>query len=95
METQFYILISLKKENDPESFARFFIGNNREHAYRIFRRLKSTGEISEKDILYLEFMETRENLPVNLEMISCNLSQLAENCKIITKEIFKMSLSPN
>ena len=95
METQFYILFSLKTGKEPESFARFFIGNNRKHAYRIFHQLKGAHDVNEKNILWVEFMETKDGLPFNLEMISCNLDQLAENSKIITKELFKLSILEN
>jgi hypothetical protein len=36
-------------------------------------------------------METRDDLPVNLKLITCTLEELAENCKLITKEIFKIN----
>jgi hypothetical protein len=35
-------------------------------------------------------METKNGLPVNMQMIGCSLEDLAENCKIITKETFKL-----
>ncbi len=91
METTFYILLSMRTPRGPESFARFFIGNNRDAAYAIFRNLKGIPDVDEKNILYLDFMETRDGLPMNLELIACTLEQLAENCKYITKEIFKMT----
>ena len=43
-----------------------------------------------KCILQIDLMETKNNLPVNIKVIGCTLEQLAENCKIITKEVFKM-----
>jgi hypothetical protein len=33
-------------------------------------------------------LETEKGLPVNLDFITCTLNQLAENCRIITKELF-------
>jgi hypothetical protein len=35
-------------------------------------------------------MKTINDLPVNIQMISCPLDELAESCKIITKETFKL-----
>lgn len=90
METKFYILLSMKTPTGPESFAQFFVGNNRAATQAIFRKLKGTPDIDEKSVLYLDFMETNDSLPMNLELISCTLEQLAENCKLITKEIFKL-----
>jgi hypothetical protein len=89
MTTQFYIVLNVKTSKGPESFGRFFIGNNRERAYDVFRQMKGT-EAHEENVLYLDFMETVDGLPVNLKMITCTLNQLAENCKILTKEVFKL-----
>ena len=90
METKFYILLSMKTPTGPESFAQYFIGNNRNAAKEIFRKLERTPDVDERNVLYLDFMETRDDLPVNLELINCTLEQLAGNCKVITKEIFKI-----
>lgn len=89
METKYYILLSMKTYNGPESFAQFFIGNNREAAYTLFSKLKGTTEATEGNVLYIDFMETLNDLPLNLKLITCNLEELAENCKLITKEVFK------
>ncbi len=91
METKFYILLSMKTATGPESFGQFFIGNNKTAAYTIFRKLKGTADVNERNVLYLDFMETRNDLPVNLKVIACTLEELAENCKLITKEIFKIN----
>lgn len=88
METTFYILLSIKTINGLESYGRFNIGNDRAAAYHIFRKLKGTSNIDDKNILYLELMETVDNLPLNIQMLSCSLDNLTENCRIITKEIF-------
>jgi hypothetical protein len=52
--------------------------------------LKGTTDIDEKNILHLDLMETRNGLPVNIQMITCTLEELAENCKIITRELFRL-----
>jgi hypothetical protein len=89
METQFYILFTFRTYKGPETFAKFFIGNNSKRAYEIFGNLKGTDSVDEKNILFIDFMETQKGLPVNLKVISCTLNQLGENCKLITKELFK------
>ncbi|MBS1571728.1 MAG: hypothetical protein JST62_04945 [Bacteroidetes bacterium] len=88
METQFYITITLKTHKGLESFAKFYIGNNRQLAFNIFRQLKGSQNVSEKNILYFDFLETEKGLPINLDFITCTLNQLADNCRIITKELF-------
>jgi hypothetical protein len=89
MDTRFYILISIKTLEGIESFAQFFIGNDRQRGYAIFSKLKGSDETDEGKLLFMEFMETVNGLPANLKIIHCNLDQLAGNCRIITKEIFK------
>ena len=89
MGTQFYIRFTKKTIKGPEAYAKFFIGNNREKAYAIFRQLKGSDKVDEKNVLYINFMETKNGLPLNLKMITCTLNQLGENCKFITKELFK------
>jgi len=88
METQFYITITLKTHKGLESFAKFFIGNNRQSAFAIFKKLKGSTNVSERNILYFDFMEMQNGLPTNLDLITCTLNELADNCRIITKELF-------
>jgi len=89
MDTKYYISFSLKTRNGPESVGQFFIGNDRDAAYDLFQKLKGTTDVDERNVLYLDFIETKEGLPVNLKVINCTLEQLGYNCKIITKEIFR------
>ena len=89
MPTTFYILISIKTPGGLENYGRFFIGNDRQAAYDLFSKLQGSDEVQERNMLYLELMETVNNLPVNMKMKSCSLRELAENCALITKEVFK------
>jgi hypothetical protein len=88
METTFYIILNIITPNGLQSYGRFYIGNDRDMAYQLFSQLKGSSDVNEKNILYLELMETVENLPVNIRMISCSLHELADNCRIITREVF-------
>ena len=89
MDTQFHIAFSFKIYGGYKTFAKFFIGDNREIAYAIFKKLKGSDEVNEINILCLDFIETWDGLPKNLKVKSCTLQQLSENCGIITKELFK------
>ena len=73
-----------------ESFARFYIGNKDELARYLFDKLKGSGEEIDDCILQMDLMETQNNLPVNIKVIGCTLEEMAENCKVITKEAFKI-----
>lgn len=89
METIFYIKFTIRAADGFEHFGQFFIGNDGDFAYNLFRQLKGKDEVSENNILQLDFMEARNSLPLNIRMIRCTLNEMAENCRIITKEMFK------
>lgn len=91
MNTIFYILLHIHTPTGLESFGRFYIGNDRAAAYSLFHSLKGNPTVEEKAILLAELMETRDGLPVNIKMLACTLDELTENCRIITKEIFRIN----
>ena len=91
MDNQFYIAFSFKTSEDYKPFAKFFLGNNREIAYAIFKMLKGSDDVNEMNVLCLDFIETWEGLPKNLKVKSCTLQELSENCSIITRELFKFA----
>ena len=86
----FYVLASIRTEDGFESFGKFNLGNSRRAAAAVFRQLKGSPEINRKTMLTMELMETVNQLPVNLHIIACTLEELSHNCKIITKETFKL-----
>lgn len=90
METSFYIIFNIKTPKGFESYARFYIGNHEELAHLLFEKLKGSDEEIEQCILQMDLIETRNNLPVYIKVIGCTLEQIAENCKVITKEAFKI-----
>src|SRR5690242_18539273 len=90
MNPQFCLVITLKTTKGIENIGRFHLGDDRKKALAIFNKLKGDSEVNEANMLSIEFRETKEELPLNLKMISCTLEQLAENCKLITKELFKI-----
>lgn len=91
MHTAFYIDLSIKTKDGPKRFGRFNLGNKREEAYVLFRNLKGSRDVDSNDILYIEFMEVVNGLPVNLDILTCDLPELGNNCIMITQEIFRMS----
>lgn len=80
----------MKTPKGFESFARFYIGNKEELVRELFAKLKGTTKDPENWILQMDLTETQNNLPVNIELIGCTLEEMAENCKVITKEAFKI-----
>ena len=89
METQFYILLSLRTPRGFEDYGQYFFGDDREAAYGLFRELKGSPELSSAAMLHIDLMETVGGLPVKVETICCTLDELATNSKLIAKEIFR------
>ena len=80
----------MKTPKGFESFARFYIGNKVELARQLFDNLKGSGDEIEDCILQMDLIETQNNLPVDIKVIGCTLEEMAENCKVIAKEAFKI-----
>ena len=90
MKTTFYIVLNMKTTDGYESYGRFFIGNDRDFAHRLFAMLQGSEQVNEKDVLHLDLMETTNDLPLNVRVLNCTLDELTLNCRIITKEMFKL-----
>ena len=68
----------------------FYLGADKDFANSVFESLE--GDLtSDEDVLIRIDLEKKEKdmLPVRLQRISCTLNQYAENCKIITRDVFK------
>lgn len=89
-ENTFYVLLSIKTGDGFESFGKFNLGDKRKPAAEVFRQLKGDSKVDEKTMLTMDFVETVNGLPVNLQILGCSLEDLTHNCKIIAKETFKL-----
>jgi hypothetical protein len=88
--SEFYIDISIQTKEGPKRFGRFEFLSDRETAHALFNRLKGSLSIDSKDMLYIEFMELKNGLPVNMNILTCNLQQLGTNTMLITQEVFRL-----
>src|SRR4030095_1589076 len=84
-QNTFYVLASIRTEDGFESFGKFNLGNSRKTAAAVFSQLKGNPEVDRKTMLTIELMQTVNELPVNLHILSCTLDELAYNCKIIAR----------
>jgi len=89
-ENVFYVVLSIRTSDGFQSFGKFNLGNNRKAAADVFRQLKGTSSVDEKTMLTIDLVETVNGLPLNLHILDCTLEEMAFNCKIITKETFKL-----
>ena len=89
MDTGFFIELNIKTGTGFEKYGKFFIGEDATIANNIFKNLKGLEEANDKNFLQIDFIEKKDNLPVNVRLRSCTLDEMTENFRIITKEIFK------
>jgi len=90
METQFYILLSLKTKKGFVDYGQYFFGNDREAAEHLFDQLKGSQIITDSALLHVDLMETVGQLPVKMKTICCTLEELGSNCKLIAREMFRL-----
>ena len=90
MDTIYTVVISIRTLQGMQEIGTFFLGTEVDFANSVFDSLK--GDLTSKDdVLIRVDLEKKEEgiLPVRMKSISCTLNQYAENCKIITRDIFK------
>jgi len=90
METQFYILLSLKTNKGFVDYGQYFLGSERNTANELFGRLKGDENIKSGALLHIDLMETVNELPVRIKTICCTLDELGDNCKLIAREMFRL-----
>jgi hypothetical protein len=89
MESLFQISLHLKTPSGFATYGTFDLGPDREQALAIFKELKGTPEIAENSILYMDFSEIRDGIPLPIEIMHCTLDEIAYNSRVITREIFR------
>ena len=91
MEAKFQLTISIQTTEGPQRIGHFELGNKRDAARSLFRSLKCSPEVSPKDMLYIELMELFNGLPINIDMVTCDLQQLGLNTMLVTQELFRLA----
>lgn len=72
-------------------FWQIRIGRQSRTCPQYFQQVEGEVAVNDRSLLYVDCLEMHEGLPVNVKMIACTLDQLAENVRMITKEMFKLS----
>lgn len=90
METQFYILLSLKTPQGFADYGQYFFGAEREAAEQLFEQLQGSDELKPACLLHIDLMETVNGLPERIKTKCCTLEELGLNCKLIAREIFRL-----
>lgn len=89
METKFQISLHIKTPAGFETYGNFDLGPNPEQAMAIVEQFKGTDNISANSILYIDFTEVQNGIPLPLRILHCTLDDIAYNTRIITRDIFK------
>jgi hypothetical protein len=89
MESKFQISLHIKTPGGFETYGNFDLGADREQATAIVEQLKGTDNLSENSILYMDFTETRNGIPLPLRIMHCTLDDVTYNVRIITRDVFK------
>jgi len=90
MKTQYYILFSLNTPQGFVAYGKYSLGNERDVAYELFRKLSGDENLREGALLHIDLMETVDELPVKIKTLCCTLEELGANCKLIAREIFRI-----
>jgi hypothetical protein len=89
MALEYRIALHARTASGFDTFAEFFIGNDRHTAKELFKTLHGSSDDISDGLLLVELREINRNLPVDIQLIHCTLDQLADNCRLIAKNQFK------
>jgi len=89
MAIEYRIALHARTTSGFETIGEFFIGNDRQAANQLFKTLQGSTDHLEDGVLLMELREINRNLPFDIQMIHCTLNEVAENCRLITKNQFK------
>lgn len=89
MENLFYITLNIRTAAGIDSYANYYLGNNKEKAEAIFRQLKGSEQLAPDTVLTMDFTQMRDGIPFPLIMLGCSAEEVAFNTRVITREIFK------
>ncbi len=89
METTYHIVVQMKALNGIREIGRFLISTDKEFAFQTFNNLKGKALLPETQILRLSLLEATGISGNIIGVLGCNLDELSENCKIITRDAFK------
>ena len=90
MATLYTITVSIRALQGMRKIGIFFLGTDTDFAHAVFDSLNGNLALNEDALIRIDLENKKEDgTPVRLKSISCTLNQYAENCKIITRDVFK------
>ncbi len=91
MKNGFFITMNMRMATGFETFGQFILGESDHFARSLFEKLHGTKEISDRDVLHLDLTHFRNDLPIDLTILNCSLEELTDNCRLISKELFRVN----
>ena len=91
MKNGFYIMLNMRSANGFENFGQFFIGPEERFAKKLYACLKGHRRVCDQDALHMDLAEFRKDLPIDFSIMTCTLEEMAQNCRIISKELFRIN----
>jgi hypothetical protein len=95
MASEYHIAILIKTLTGFETCGEFFVGRSSVEANHLFSNLRGRVIEIQEGILILELRTISRGLPIDVQMLSCTLDELGENCKTITKYLFTQLYVPD
>lgn len=89
MKRNFEILISFRTPQGFRACGQYFLGKDRAFAEQVFNGLTGRQDIDDNAVIHLDLLELTDCLPEKVKTISCRLNELGENCRYITRELFR------
>jgi hypothetical protein len=91
MKSAYFVTLNIKTLDGFETFGRFEIGNEIKEAKEIFNLLKGDDHLPKLPGLSMDLNEEFKGVSLTIKILDCTLDELADNVKIISREIFKRS----
>jgi hypothetical protein len=89
MATEYRVALHARTASGFDTIGEFYIGHDRRTANQLFKTLKGSPDNIENGVLFMELREISRGLPLDIQIVHCTLDEVAENCRLITKNQFK------
>ena len=91
MERQFTIQFSIKTPDGFIAYAEYTAGKEPGVADELFSRFEGSKNPTDDRVLFIDLLETVDDLPVKVRTLGCTLDEMVSNFKLITVETFRLS----
>jgi hypothetical protein len=89
MKSGFEISLNMKTLRGVETYGCFSVGTDEKFAADLYDSLEGNEEVLPDSVITIDLVKRENGLLFPLRLRHCSYDQLANNVKIITKELFK------